>query len=128
MREKRTRKRGRQRESDETSFHLQPPKTSPKFEGTCGRKKLSNAPYGYRRGKLHWVRQELTLLDKSPSRQVVLSSWLDIVVLQYADRAIHLEHGQGNLFVGCKPMFAYRALQCVHADMLSGHVRRNHFA
>jgi len=48
---------------------------------------------------------------------------LDFVVLQATDRAIHFQNGERHLVTAADAMLAQRAIQFVHADVLSRHVR-----
>jgi hypothetical protein len=47
----------------------------------------------------------------------------DLVIFQAADGAIHFKHGQSHIAALCNAVLANGAIQLVHADVLSGHVR-----
>jgi hypothetical protein len=74
-------------------------------------------------------RDSLMLLQNlTPLRQVIVGFGIEIVILEATDRAIHFENGQRDVMKTRDAMLAQCALQLVHADVFSGHVRGDDFA
>ena len=62
------------------------------------------------------------LLQKFSASQMSVRIWLDFVILQTTDGAIHFQYGQRDVVVGGYAVLAQRTFEFVHADVLLGHV------